>query len=54
MSKKNIIIVALQTITIIVFVLIAAGSGSNKHVTSEEAFDAGYRAGAALRSAINN
>lgn len=53
MSKKNFIIAALQVIVLGTFIMIAAGSGGSS-LSSQEAYDAGYKIGEGLSTLINN
>ena len=52
MSKKNFFIVALQVIILGVFIMIATGSGEG--LSSQEAYDAGYKIGEGIGTLINN
>ena len=52
MFKKNFFIVALQVIILGVFIMIAAGSGEG--LSSQEAYDAGYKIGEGIGTLINN
>ena len=52
MFKKNFLIIALQAVIIGVFILIAAGSGEG--LSSDQAYDAGYKIGEGVGTLLNN
>lgn len=52
MSKKSLLLLAIQVVVIGGFIMIAAGSSNN--VSPKEAYDAGYKIGSGMSTLINN